>query len=387
MNQRFTPPHRNNDKQCKILPKEFEGHYYWLDLIRFLAAFAVMACHFRGALFVDYSSLPSDQQNPLIFIFFILTRLGFESVLIFFVLSGLLVGGKAMKRLSSGNFKITDYVVDRAVRIILPLISSLLFYLPIAYFCGYSINPLNWIGTLFSLQGIVTSWPYETLWSLSYEVWFYIVMFAVALILKQNIKAYYIGFIVITICMLVFTKLKANLLFVWFLGALAFYKMPTKNNTVLLTSFVISIFLVALLQFKSGTHFTEGQIENDEVIRSVAIIAFGFSFGLFLQQIIQCRPRKAILLKLNEWGTKLAAFSYTLYLSHIPVLRLLESLGAPKSPNLNPVSILFYICSMGVAMLVAFGLYWFFERNTGLVKKYIKIKINILKLKSKDITS
>jgi len=112
----------------KILQHEPDGHLYWLDLIRFLAAFAVMACHFRGAFFVEYTLLPVSQQNPVVFVFYAITRLGFEAVLIFFVLSGLLVGGRTIQRLSSGNFKIRAYVIDRAVRIMLPLISSLLFF-------------------------------------------------------------------------------------------------------------------------------------------------------------------------------------------------------------------------------------------------------------------
>ena len=60
----------------RILPKEPDGHFYWLDLVRFLAAFAVMAGHFRGAFFVEYSLLPEAQQNIFVFIFYSVTRLG-----------------------------------------------------------------------------------------------------------------------------------------------------------------------------------------------------------------------------------------------------------------------------------------------------------------------
>ncbi len=92
-----------------------------------------MACHFRGAFFVEYSALEPGATEPVdILILFYITRLGFEAVLIFFVLSGLLVGGRAMKRLSAGTFRIKSYVVDRAVRILLPLLASLVLFLPIA---------------------------------------------------------------------------------------------------------------------------------------------------------------------------------------------------------------------------------------------------------------
>lgn len=102
--------------------KEKDGHYYWLDLLRFLAAFAVLGCHFRGALFVEYANLTHEYQNPVVFLFYFLTRFGFEAVLVFFVLSGFLVGGKVIQRLVEGSFKARDYAIDRFVRIMLPLI-------------------------------------------------------------------------------------------------------------------------------------------------------------------------------------------------------------------------------------------------------------------------
>ena len=46
---------------------ENKVHYYWLDLVRFTAAFLVLICHFRGAFFVEYTLLPAEQKNPLIF--------------------------------------------------------------------------------------------------------------------------------------------------------------------------------------------------------------------------------------------------------------------------------------------------------------------------------
>ena len=39
-------------------------------------------------------------------------------------------------------------------------------------------------------------------------------------------------------------------------------------------------------------------------------------FGLFIQQVILLEPKKKWLITFDRRGTKLAAFSYTLYLSH-----------------------------------------------------------------------
>ena len=161
-------------------------HFYWLDLLRFIAALIVVICHFRGAFFVEYSLLPKEQQGVGSLIFYFLTRLGHESVLIFFVLSGFLVGGKAFERMNAGNFQVGSYCIDRFTRIMLPLIASLLLYIPVTLFIGKNIDWISWFGSLLSLQGILTTPCIEPLWSLAYEVWFYIIIVAIYLILSQK---------------------------------------------------------------------------------------------------------------------------------------------------------------------------------------------------------
>lgn len=101
-------------------------HFNWIDSLRFFAAFCVLAGHYRGACFETYSLLSADQQNISTILFFSITRLPHVAVLIFFVLSGFLVGGKAIERLENHSFKFNDYALDRFVRIMLPLVSALL---------------------------------------------------------------------------------------------------------------------------------------------------------------------------------------------------------------------------------------------------------------------
>lgn len=363
------------------LKREPDGHLYWLDLIRFLAAFAVMACHFRGAFFEEYSLLPAGQQNPAVFAFYSITRLGFEAVLIFFVLSGLLVGGRAMQRMASGTFRIRSYVIDRAVRIMLPLIASLLFYLPIAVYFHLPIRPSAWIGSLLSLQGILTGCAFETLWSLSYEVWFYILTCGIGIIIMKRKEAglwkYNIGLVLILLSMLVFVKLWAAYLFVWVIGAMALWRLPKPDKAVLVITGLISFGLKVLLQLGSGSHFMGENITSGDIFRKCLIVLFGFSFAIFLQHAIQIAPAGGIWLGINKLGTRLAAFSYTLYLTHVPVLKLLRELGAPKSPSITASSIGLYILWLSLALAVAYALYYLFERNTAAVKKYLKKKLRL----------
>lgn len=371
------PPHIEVGKNK--LATEADGHYYWLDLIRFLAAFVVMACHSRGSFFVDYSSLPDNEQNIFVFAFFFLTRLGNEAVMIFFVLSGLLVGGRGLKRIASGQFKPTSYAIDRAVRILLPLIGALLLYIPIVYFNGGAINIITYIGCLFSLQGILTGIPFSVLWSLSYEVWFYIMLcgFGIVFSARININSwkYLIGVILVVTSMLVFVKLSVYYLFVWILGALAYYRLPRTNNLAMWFFGVMTAIICVLLQLGSGSMYLPSEMSSGIIFRSVLSIFFALCFSIFIQQVIQKPPKTYFLKKINVLGTKLAAFSYTLYLTHVPVIRLLEGLGVPKSPSVNFTSICLYCLWIGFEMLVAYGVYWVFERNTQTVKKYIKAKL------------
>ena len=377
----------NQNAQWSSLPKEGDGHFYWLDLIRFLAAFAVMASHFRGAFLEEYSLLPASQQNIFSFVFYTATRLGFESVLIFFVLSGMLVGGKSIDRIQNRTFKSRDYVIDRSVRILLPLIASLLLFLPIAHIMGISPSIWVWLGSLFSLQGIFTPPLFDTLWSLSYEVWFYIIMLGLALVVsKYSRTKSLIGLGILFIGMLVFMKLKVEFLFIWIIGALTFvcYRNSRFRKNLFCCSLLLSLILLAGLQLTSESH--SGTTTSSEWARTIISIAFGLVFAIFLQQIIHLKPKSKVAFKCNDIGTKLAAFSYTLYLTHIPVMELLRYLGAPKSPTLNLTSICLYAVWMIVAIAVAYIMYLLFEKNTPQVKKWIHQIVNRLSNKKKSAT-
>ena len=57
--------------------------FYWLDLLRFVSALAVVLGHVRGLSFVQFGDLPESQKSIAVMIFFALTRLGHEAVIVF----------------------------------------------------------------------------------------------------------------------------------------------------------------------------------------------------------------------------------------------------------------------------------------------------------------
>jgi len=349
-------------------------YYYWIDSIRFLAAFAVVASHFRGAFFVEYSLLPDFQKGPISFLFYSITRIGFEAVLIFFILSGFLVGGKSLKRLADGTFRIDDYIIDRFVRIMLPLISALIFTVPIYYLIGDSLNWIHWFGNLFSLQGIFVPSIIEPLWSLSYEVWFYIIIGACCYIYMKDssLKLKYLSYFILFISSLIFLKLKIIYLIVWIIGVVSFKLIPKKESNWSLFFFgMLSITLIVLLELSSQSNTSI----NISLNRDLLIIIFAFVFSVFIIFLIKHKPQKKWSLRFNNISKKLADFSYTLYLTHMLVLNVFEFLEFPKSKLLSIESLSLYFFELFVALIFAYLIYYFFERNTKFVKDKIKFII------------
>lgn len=77
-------------------------HFYWLDALRFVAAFMVLLSHTRNTFFPAFGDLPDDQQNIFSMMLTMFCRMGHEAVIIFFVLSGFLVGGRGWERIQNG---------------------------------------------------------------------------------------------------------------------------------------------------------------------------------------------------------------------------------------------------------------------------------------------
>lgn len=346
-------------------------HFYWLDLIRFGAAFFVMIGHLRGDFFIEYGTLPSEQQNIITFCFYSITRLGHEAVLIFFVMSGFLVGGKTLFKIKNRIFDIRSYCIDRSVRIMLPLISSLLLIWCINVITGVENNPIAFIGNLLSLQGILVGPVSGPLWSLSYEVWFYVIMGAIALFFTNvSTKKQLIAFVTILLGCIVFTKLSFVYLIIWFMGAITFFVKHKKNLCFLFISAFLCIILISLQLITSGSESIESA--KLHISREVLELLFTFSFCLFLQQIVLYEPKSKNTIILNKLGSKLANFSYTLYLTHYPIIKLLIYCGFPRSTQINVTSILFYLIGILICLISGYFIYWIFERQTSAIKQFIK---------------
>jgi len=159
----------------------------------------VVAEHARSLVFIDYG----DLQAPglLAKAFYFLTGFGHEAVMVFFVISGFLVGGKVWSLYQEGRFEWRRYLADRlsrlyAVLFVALLLGAVLDWVGYLYFNKYGlynhgyqgaiavfrtapIDQMGWedflVNGLF-LQTILgpTYGSNGPLWSLAYEWWYYI---------------------------------------------------------------------------------------------------------------------------------------------------------------------------------------------------------------------
>src|ERR1700677_3754798 len=106
-----------------ILEKSGENRIYFhcLDILRALASFFVVLSHARACFLKDYQPGMSNLLKPLYFI----SSFGHESVIIFFVLSGCVVGRIVLRGMQTDSWAWRDYLFDRLTRLWIVLIPAL----------------------------------------------------------------------------------------------------------------------------------------------------------------------------------------------------------------------------------------------------------------------
>lgn len=170
-----------------------------LDVIRGMCAVIVMAGHLRNALLPDYSQL--TDPNLLLRLFYLISGLGHQAVIVFFVLSGYLVGGSVIK--SGDHFKWRPYATSRISRLWAVLIPAIILtcllvnpnifdqfhrtsWHSLPATGQYSTTLWTGVQNILFLQ-TVTAPTYGTngpLWSLANEAWYYVLFPCVFIIFR-----------------------------------------------------------------------------------------------------------------------------------------------------------------------------------------------------------
>src|SRR5215471_948184 len=341
-----------------------------LDLLRGLAALEVFLEHLRGASFVEYGALPLAQKNPLVAALFGLTRLGHEAVLVFFVLSGYLVCGQLISRAREGRFDVRDYATDRVTRIFLPLIPACL--LTVAFdrlFFGTPIDLYQLIFNMAGLNGILaeTLRLNPALWTLAYEIWFYIIGGAAAYLFCVR-KPQTLVLLIVIGSIGAFSVLEARYLLIWIMGGmLVLLDQKAPNYGLALGGACLALVGVTLWQlsmqsqsFTNATYLPAGITELLICAGVALIIPFATTpkFNSYL----------GFLRKPSQY---LSAVSFSLYLFHSPINSVLD-LFIPKFSTLSLISFAAFLTRVVLTLLVVTFLYMLFERNTGALRRHFR---------------
>jgi peptidoglycan/LPS O-acetylase OafA/YrhL len=351
--------------------------FYWLDLLRFLAALTVVIAHTRGTVFVEYGALIGSEKTWIVTAAYAFTRVANEAVVLFFVLSGFLVGGRVLERIHAGSFRPTDYAIDRSVRILLPLIPALVLTAIVRLTIDGSIHVSHLLGNLVFLQGVF--FPVfggnAPLWSLSYEVWFYVLAWAIGMISIDK-EFHLVASCLVILVAAIFTSLASVYLFCWLIGAFAYIRRPKSFSiTALLTSVLFCIYGVVAIQLGSDSISVSVDVLKRFVPSlDVSRIILTVGLAMLIQQAINFVPKSGFAHRFDSMGTALAAFSYTLYLTHFPILQLMEFYGLHQANHITVTSIGIFLSTIIACLFVAWLLYLLFERQTDFLRTWVKNK-------------
>lgn len=363
-----------------------------IDLVRGLSAVVFLLGHLRALLFSDFNTLvaPSAVTKA----FYLVTSLHHPAVMVFFVLSGYFVGGSVMTSVAAGNFCWSRYALARLTRLWVVLLPTLALtrLMDAAGSCCYAPayegglhhlfnsgpspgqptdhSPVTAMGNVLFLQTICvpTFGSNVPLWSLANEAWYYLLF---ALLAVAITPASRVGPTAPTCAVrLSMASAVASLAYmlpwpmvslgsVWLMGVAVWWasnqgSVLTASNTVWWKAGGCALFLSSLVAAKYG-HWLGG----DHMI--------GVFFAVWMLSLLGPWSGTGWL---KRFSRVLAAISYTLYLTHFPVLFLVVSgslRGRQFSPSAAGYGVFIALATFAVAFAGAF--WWLFERNTDRIRQ------------------
>jgi len=342
-----------------------------LDLMRGLAALTVLISHLRGDSFVEYGALPASQHNAVTILFFAATRIAFEAVVVFFVLSGFLVGGQVIARLRQKRFQIDTYFTDRATRILIPLIPACLFTAAVDFFWLHEpVHLGQLIANMVGLNEVITQSlaTNAVLWSLSYEIWFYISAGTIAFLISRGPST--ASVFTLLLCVAVFTILKVHFWIIWILGACMSLLVEIRFKKAFLFFGVICALI--------GTLFDQLAADSRSVIPvtyippTAAELLIGIGIAMTFPFFASSSFNKLLSAsRIGSMASALAGFSYTLYLTHRPTDAVLGSIFG-QADILSAQSVIYFGLRILICLTVALCFYLFFEHNTPKARKLLR---------------
>ena len=366
-----------------------------MDLLRGLSALLVLGQHLRVLTFPGFSGGGVGTR-----LFYFATSLGHSAVIVFFVLSGFLVGGRTIVAIQTKRWTVRRYAVQRIGRIATVLIPALavglvLDLIGLVSFGGTSVygsgiaghpmldftlgdhlTPTVLAGNILGLQPfLVPSFGSNSaLWSLGYEVWFYVLFPILILVLRGGMtrRRSFAGLAFAAVMLGLMGPWGLAYFAIWALGA-SLVAWPQSDRlrgrrgvagvAVLAAAGLV---VAALLAGKIAGYADLA----DMVLLPVAVALLVHAVG-HLPRGPAIGPLHA---RLAQGARSLADMSFSLYLVHLPLLTLMQA-GLTRAGllplRLDPRGFGLYAALSALTLLYAAGFASLTERRTDDIRAWI----------------
>lgn len=349
----------------------------YLDFIRAAAAMLVLVGH-STHFFLGQSRLADQGQ-------------GF-GVLLFFLISGFLIGFSVLQRSADQDYGFAQYFIDRFCRIYCAYLPALLLVLTVdglvvgnpLYEWSGNYNARTWLGNLIMLQEFPVfqilrrlgmpekAWFLQSFgtgrpfWTISIEWWIYMTFGMTVLVWRRRhwrfglIGGIVLGLVAIEPLYHFVGGYDSCLSMLWVIGLMAsaaFLSFPqfTPSLTQLdwnhfhrMCLIVGGASVAAMAARLFGNHFNVAELQFG-VFLAAAVFALLFAFGGW---------RRAIPRQLERVCAFLAGYSYSLYLTHYTVIEFLNV----KFPGHRHDPHFFWLAILS-SNVVAIAFWWLFERH------------------------
>lgn len=313
----------------------------WLDCFRWIAALAVVFAHTENRMLVRIMDVPGAQRSVPYYLVAFIAGFAHQAVMIFFVLSGYLVGGGLWKEaLKKKSIDLPIYLVKRISRLCIVLYPAFLF---IAVLNAIGIWGFGGLNAGIYPQNILQSMSPESLgcsatflntalcgnygadgalWSLFNEFWYYLVwpILLSGLLLStpwKRISLLSVAIIVLAgLTVLQFDGSPVGpYMLIWLLGVgVAKIRRPLIPWLAVSAAFFLSCSLLVRL-------FVRLSYEDTHPVALFFIDLF--LSGLFANLLLSMKLSKDLRSPSGgDYNFVLASFSFSLYCIHTPILNL-----------------------------------------------------------------
>ncbi|WP_426101983.1 acyltransferase family protein [Massilia sp. TSP1-1-2] len=358
-------------------------HAVLISLLRGLAAIEVACAHLRAAM---YPGLRTVADPALWFQgFSFVTGFAHHAVLVFFVISGWLVGGSLLDKFGQRD-AIASYAIDRITRlwtVLLPTFAlTLLFGLAtgavstqgIVFSSANPYSALTLCANLLGLQHIALpeyggNFP---LWSLANETWYYLMFPLLAMLFGARRRTARLACGAALLLLAAALPLALMSYFaIWLLGV-AFSRITISCGAAL--RWCWSALLLAMWAYYRLT----GDMDTFGLATLLPDMLCSLAFLLLLSSLrFKAAATSTLLRPLTRAGNFLAAFSFSLYVLHVPLIGLLqhwsEALwGLRQFAPARPLHFMFYLGMLAIILAASYLSYQLFESQTASVRRWLK---------------